>query len=81
MEVEELGLPHPRQVWAGGGGLPGGGQDYAPQAGEVHGCKRHGTVKLSSIKDKDTVVSPVKVYTRECGCRGCAFQTECNDPI
>jgi hypothetical protein len=32
-------------------------------------------VKLSSIKDKDTVVSPVKVYTRECGYRGCAFQT------
>ena len=31
--------------------------------------------KLSSIKDKDTVVSPVKVYTRECGYRGCAFQT------
>ena len=75
MEVEELGLPHPRHVWAGGGGLPVVGQDDAHQAREDHGCKRHGTVKLSSIKDKDTVVSPVKVYTRECGYRGCAFQT------
>ena len=57
MEVEELGLPHPRQVWAGGGGLPEGGQDYAPQAGEAHGCKRRGTVKLTSTKD--TVKIPV----------------------
>ena len=75
MEVEELGLPHPRHVWAGGGGLSVVGQDDTHQAREDHGCKCHGTVKLSSIKDKDTVVSPVKVYTRECGYRGCAFQT------
>ena len=33
MQVEELG-PHPHRVWAGGGGLPDGGWDEAPQAGE-----------------------------------------------
>ena len=50
MEIEELGR-QPRHVWAGGGGLPDGGQDYAPQAGEAHGCKRRGTVMLMSTKD------------------------------
>ena len=29
MEVEELGLPHPRHVRAGGGGLPAVGQDQS----------------------------------------------------
>ena len=51
------------------------GQDDAHQAIEDHGSKRHGTVLLSSKKTKDTVINTVKVYTLECGYRGCAFQT------
>ena len=66
-EVEELGLHHPRHVWAGGGGLPAVGQDDAHQAREDHGCKRRGT--------KDTVTLPVKMYTLECGYRSCMFWT------
>ena len=66
MEVIELGC-HPRHIWAGGGGLPDGGQAHAlaPQAGEAHGCKRRGTVLLTSTKD--TVIFPVKKYTLHCG--------------
>ena len=72
-EVEELGLPHPRHVWAGGGGLPAVGQDDAHQAREDHGCKRRGT--------KDTVILPVKKYTLHCGHqsqgsdKSCTFRT------
>ena len=64
MEVIELGC-HPRHIWAGGGGLPDGGQPHAPHAGEAHGCKRRGTVLLTSTKD--TVIFPVKKYTLHCG--------------
>ena len=71
MEVEELGLPHPRHVWAGGGGLPAVGQDDAHQAREDHGCKRHGTVMLTSTKD--TVNIPVKMYTMECTFESCTY--------
>ena len=71
MEVEELGLPHPRHVWAGGGGLSEGGQDYAPQAGEAHGCKRRGTVMLTSTKD--TVIIPVSKDTMECTFESCTY--------
>jgi hypothetical protein len=42
---------------------------------EDHGCKRHGTVMLSSTKTKDTVMSPVKMYTLECGYRSFLFRT------
>ena len=49
------------------------GHDDAHQAGEAHGCKRRGTVMLMSTKD--TVILPVKMYTLECGYRGCGFQT------
>ena len=66
-EVEELGLHHPRHVWAGGGGLPAVGQDDAHQAREDHGCERRGT--------KDTVNLPVKVHTLHCGHQGCPFRT------
>jgi hypothetical protein len=38
------------------------GLDDAHQAREDHGCKRHGTVMLSSTKTKDTVIH-VKMYT------------------
>ena len=51
------------------------GQDDAHQAREDRGSKRHGSVKLTSTKDKDTVPSPVKVYTLECGYRSCPFRT------
>jgi hypothetical protein len=71
MEVEELGLPHPRHVWEGGGGLPAVGQDDAHQAREDHGCKRRGTVMLTSTKD--TVNIPVKMYTMECTFESCTY--------
>jgi hypothetical protein len=86
MDVEDLGQ-HPLHVWASGGGLPAVGREDAHQAGEPHGCKRHGTVMLSSIKDtvkipvsKDTMKVPMNNTTLDCGYKGCLFRKGDNVP-
>ena len=60
----ELGH-HPRHDSAVGGVLPDEGRDHALQAGEAHGCKRRGTVLLTSTMD--TVNVPVQTKTLGCG--------------
>jgi hypothetical protein len=37
-------------------------------------------VLLSSTKDKDTVINPVKIYTLECGHKSCLFRTGDHNP-
>ena len=66
---------HPRQVRAGVGGQPVGGQDDAPQAERAHGYKHHGT-ELLQQGNRDTVYeSNYTTILQACRYKGCPYRT------